>query len=125
MEKLAVFELSGFLLAIPISYIMARVIRNRSKPGYRDEIDSDYLREWTGDPEDEFYAWLRLRNRYLQQDSPPGYSRYVNQKMDSLTKRDMLSVYSVNRNGQVILTNSSFKPEKDNGGELNREDPFF
>ncbi len=111
METLAVIEIITIVLAIPLSYLMAHYFKKISANDYRDQIDSDYLREWNGESDDEYYAWIRIRHRYINQDSPGNYFRYIDGKMGEITKRGMLSTFSISKGGDIVPTNS-FK-EKD------------
>lgn len=102
MIEYAIFELAAVILAVPFSYFMARVVKYYSRPGYREEIDSDFHREWNGRPEDEYYAWLRLRRSYLQHDVPPKHLEHIKMRIESVNKRGHLSNLCVNQNGRVL-----------------------
>lgn len=111
----AIFEVVAVVLAIPFSYMLSRVVKHYSKPNYRNEIDSDFLREWNGKPEDEYYAWIRLLRQYRDQDSPKGHFRHIKQRLSLLNKRDMLSGMSVDDKGRVV--DSSGLRQKPGGSE--------
>ncbi|MCC5912875.1 MAG: hypothetical protein JJU46_00750 [Balneolaceae bacterium] len=98
----AIFEVVAVVLAIPMSYFLSRIVKHYSKPGYRNEIDSDFLREWNGKPEDEYYAWIRLLRRYRKQDSPKEHYSHIKMKISMLSRRDMLSGMSVTEKGDVV-----------------------
>lgn len=100
--ELAVIEFLFLLLALPLSYGMARWMIYVSKPDFRDDIQSQFLCEWNGQPDDEYYAWMRLRNRYRYLDSLPKHLIYIQQQMNSCHKRDMLSGYSVGEMGEIV-----------------------
>ncbi|MDX1592493.1 MAG: hypothetical protein R3283_11040, partial [Balneolaceae bacterium] len=82
-------------------YGMAYWMRYLSAPDYRDDIQSEFLREWSGEPEDEYYAWIRLRNRYRKRDSLPKHLHYIQGKIDHADMRQMLSGSSVDEFGIV------------------------
>lgn len=107
MITLAIFELFAIILAIPMSYLLAYIVKQISEPDYKNDIDSDFLREWSGEPEDEYYAWLRLRWRYRNQDSPPKHLQYIHNRIKMLKKRDLLSVYGVTEKGKIIKSSDS------------------
>jgi hypothetical protein len=113
MTELAIFEIFIVLLAIPFSYFLAMVVKKSSASGYKNDIDSDFLREWNGKPEDEYYAWLRLRKRYRNQDSPPNHFRHIEEKINQVNKMAHLSTMGVTEKGELIsyrkLDNSSSK----------------
>ena len=101
MIRFALFEILLLMMALPLSYAMAYWMRELSKPDFRDDIQSEFLREWSGDPDDEYYAWLRLRNRYMQRDSLPKHILYIQDQIGTANKRAMLSGFSVNEKGNV------------------------
>ena len=101
MLNYAIFELAAVILAVPMSYLMARIVMHYSKPDYRNEIDTEFQKEWNGRPDDEFYAWIRLRMKYLQEDCPPKYLKHIKERISSVNKRDHLSNISVNSEGSI------------------------
>ena len=101
MIQLAIIEIILLMMALPLSYAMAYWMRELSKPDFRDDIQSEFLREWNGEPDDEYYAWLRLRNRYRQRDSLPKHLHYIHNQIGKANKRAMLSGFSVNEEGTV------------------------
>lgn len=101
MVNYAIFELVAVILAVPFSYFMARLVKYYSRPNYRNEVDTDFQKEWNGKPEDEFEAWLRLRRKYLRQDVPGKYLDHIRMRMSSVNKRDHLSNISVSENGEL------------------------
>jgi hypothetical protein len=113
MITFAIFELFAIILAIPMSYLLACIVKQISKPGYRNDIDSDFLREWSGEPEDEYYAWLRLRRRYRNQDSPPKHFHHIQNRIKMLKKRDLLSEYGVTERGKIIKFSDSNHTDSD------------
>jgi hypothetical protein len=99
--QLAVFEILLLVLVLPLSYGMAYWMRYLSEPDYRDDIQSEFLREWNGEPDDEYYAWIRLRNRYRNRDSLPKHLHYIEDKIKNADKRPMLSGSSMDEFGNV------------------------
>lgn len=101
MPQHAVFELFAIVLAIPLSYLLAVFVKRLSEPGYKEDIQSDFLREWNGKPEDEYYAWIRLRERYRHMDMLPKHFTYIKQQLAMINKRSHLSDYSVSESGAI------------------------
>jgi len=101
MINYAIFEIVAVILAIPMSYAMARVVQYYSRPNYRNDIDTDFQKEWNGKPEDEYYAWIRVRRRYLYQDSPAKHLRHINERLASVNKRSNLSNVLVDDKGEL------------------------
>lgn len=103
MTEHAIFELVAVILAVPMSYLMARIVMYYSRPNYRNEIDTEFQKEWNGRPDDEYYAWVRLRRRYLQEDCPPKHLKHIKERMSSVNKRDNLSNISINSKGAIVF----------------------
>lgn len=101
MMNYAIFELVAVILAVPFSYLMARLVKYYSRPNYRNEVDTDFQKEWNGKPDDEYEAWLRLRRKYLMQDVPAKYLDHIKMRLSSVNKRDHLSNVSVGENGTL------------------------
>ena len=114
MIQLAVFEIILLMMTLPLSYAMAYWMRELSKPDFRDDIQSEFLREWSGEPDDEYYAWLRLRHRYRQRDSLPKHLLYIQDQINKANKRAMLSGFSVNERGNV---KENLRTDTDKSGE--------
>jgi len=112
MADNAIFELVAVILAVPLSYLMARIVMYYSRPGYRNDIDTEFQREWNGRPEDEFYAWVRLRRRYIQEDCPPKFLKHIKIRMNAVNKRDNLSNIAVNDKGAIEFADGE-KPFSD------------
>jgi|AntRauTorcE11897_2_1112592.scaffolds.fasta_scaffold01515_10 hypothetical protein len=103
MTDYAIFELVAVILAVPFSYLMARLVKYYSRPNYRNDVDTDFQKEWNGKPDDEYEAWLRLRHKYLRQDVPGKYIDHIRMRLSSVNKRDHLSNMSVSENGDLYL----------------------
>ncbi|MFO7845042.1 MAG: hypothetical protein R6V27_00665 [Balneolaceae bacterium] len=116
MLNYAIFELVAVIFAVPLSYLMARLVKYYSRPGYREEVDSDFHKEWNGRPEDEYYAWIRLRHKYLRQDVPDKYLSHIHMRISSVNKRDHLSNTAVGENG-LIETNEETPPSTKEGSD--------
>lgn len=118
MMNYAIFELVAVVLAVPFSYLMARLVKYYSRPNYRNEVDTDFQKEWNGKPEDEYEAWIRLRNNYLRQDIPSKYLKHIEMRLSSVNKRDHLSNISVGEDGQ-LYTGGRKNPTKSSENDSN------
>jgi len=103
MMTYAIFELAAVILAVPFSYLLARLVKYYSRPNYRNEVDTDFQKEWNGKPEDEYEAWIRLRYTYLRQDVPGKYLDHIRMRLSSVNKRDHLSNMSVSEKGSLYI----------------------
>ncbi|WP_340106426.1 hypothetical protein [Rhodohalobacter sp. 8-1] len=116
MTNYAIFELVAVILAVPFSYLMAKLVKYYSRPNYRNEVDTDFQKEWNGKPEDEYEAWLRLRRKYLRQDVPGKYLDHIRMRMSSLNKREHLSNLSVSENGELYTGGDKDSPKSSETG---------
>ncbi|HKL14883.1 MAG TPA: hypothetical protein VJ915_04570 [Balneolaceae bacterium] len=105
MMDYAIFELVAVILAVPFSYLMAKLVKYYSRPNYRNEVDTDFQKEWNGRPDDEYEAWIRLRRKYLRQDVPGKYLDHIKMRLSAVNKRDHLSNLSVNEKGDIYRGN--------------------
>ena len=99
MIELAVFELLLLLFALPLSYILAKFFKKHNTSVYKTEIDQMFHKFWNGKPEYELYAWQMVRRHYLGQDTPKKYMKYINNKILSLNRRDILSQFYIDEKG--------------------------
>jgi len=118
MIEYAIFELVAVMLAIPFSYLMSRLVKYFSRPNYRNEVDTDFQKEWNGRPDDEYEAWLRLRRKYLRQDVPVKYLQHIKMRLSSVNKRDHLSNVSVGENG-TLCSGGQKDSSKNSESDLN------
>jgi len=118
MMNYAIFELVAVILAVPFSYLMARLVKYYSRPNYRNEVDTDFQKEWNGRPDDEYEAWLRLRRKYLRQDVPGKYLQHIKMRLSSVNKRDHLSNVSVGENG-ILYSGGQKDSSKNSESDLN------
>lgn len=118
MNNYAIFELVAVILAVPFSYLMARLVKYYSRPNYRNDVDTDFQKEWNGKPDDEYEAWLRLRRRYLRQDVPGKYLDHIRMRISSVNKRNHLSNLSVSEQGTLYRAGEK-DSSKNSGTDLN------
>jgi len=100
--EIAIFELIALFLTLPVSYLLAYYFRNHSKPGYKDELQRLFTKNWNGNSEDELYAWLRVK-RLIP--NTPGNSKrhsYIDKKLGELNKNNLYGSVKVNQYGEFI-----------------------
>lgn len=100
MTSFAIYELVGFILALPLSYAMAYFARKYSKHTYKDETDRLFAAIWNGEEEDELNAWLRVKQIFLQKKAPKKM-RYIQRKIDSLNKQSIYGDQYVTEKGEI------------------------
>lgn len=101
--SLAIYEILGFILALPLSYAMARLARKYSKHTYKDELDNLFMAFWSGKEEDELYAWLRVK-QIFQHKKAPDRMKYIQKKISELNKKELYSSTFVDGKGEIQLT---------------------
>lgn len=116
MTHYAIFELVAVILAIPFSYFMAQLVKYYSRPNYKNDVDTDFQKEWNGKPEDEYEAWLRLRRKYIRQDVPGKYLDHIQMRLSGVNKRDHLSNTSVNERGDLYRGGEKDSPKRSETG---------
>ncbi|MFN1833722.1 hypothetical protein AB2B38_000560 [Balneola sp. MJW-20] len=97
----AIYEILGFVLALPLSYAMAYLARKYSKQTYKDEMDRLFSAYWSGKEEDAMYAWLRVR-QLLSSRRDEKKIRYIDKKISELNKNEIYGSSSVNEKGEVV-----------------------
>lgn len=96
----AIYEILGFILALPLSYAMAALAKKYSVQSYKDEIDRLFTAYWNGNDEDELYAWLRVR-QLLSGTKDEKKLQYIDKKIKELNKNKIYGSASVNEKGEV------------------------
>lgn len=98
----AIYEIVGLILAIPLSYGLARLVRFWSGRSWLDEVDEVFQRNWNGRPEDELYAWMKTRNDFQ---SRPGrrtrQKKYIEEEISRINRRKLYSEFLVSEEGVV------------------------
>lgn len=107
MAQLALFELLLILFAVPLSYILATFFKKYNASTYKNEIDHMFHKFWNGKPEYELYAWQMVRKLYFELDTPKKYMKYIDNKIISLNRRDILSQYYLDKKGKIKAVDQS------------------
>ena len=100
MASFAIYEIIGFLLALPLSYAMAWVARKYSRDTYKDELERLFSAIWNGSEEDELNTWLKVKLIYKDKKAPKKIS-YIHKKIEELNKQKLYSKSTVDEKGQI------------------------
>jgi len=100
MTSFAIYEFIGLILALPLSYAMARLAKRYSYATYKDEVDRLYSGIWNGEEEDELNAWLKVYSIYVNKKAPKK-KKYVLNQIDSLNKQKFYSSTLVDEKGKL------------------------
>lgn len=99
---LAIYEFGALLLAVPLSYLMAKWIKTLRGPSWEDEVNATFQKHWSGKPEDELYAWMKARNEF--QSFRRGKKKHlhrIEQEIKYINRRKIYSEKSVTEEGII------------------------
>ena len=100
--EIAIFELVALLIAIPLSYVLAYAVKRLTSNTYEDEVLKLFSLYWNGQPEDEMYAWMKVRSVLESREDAHKKVQYVNQKIDRLNKQPLYGSWEVNSEGDLL-----------------------
>lgn len=105
---LAFFEIAAMLIVIPLSYVLAYLVKRFTADTYEDEVLKLFGFYWNGEPEDEVYAWMKVRSILREREGSQKKVHYVNQKINQMNKQALYGSWQVNGEGE-LLTDGHFK----------------
>lgn len=100
--QLAFFEFFALLIAIPLSYVLAYLVKRFSANSYEAEVLKLFSFYWNGEPEDEIYAWMKVRSILKDREDSRKKIHYVNRKIESLNKQPLYGTWKVNGKGELL-----------------------
>lgn len=100
--NLAIFELVALLIVIPLSYVLAFFVKRFTANTYEDEVLKLFSFYWNGEPEDEIYAWMKVRYVLEHREEAKKKIQYVNQKINNLNKQPLYGSLKVNNKGELL-----------------------
>ena len=106
MTSFAIYELIGFILALPLSYGMAYFARKYSRDTYKDELHRLYSAVWNGEEEDELNAWLKEKQIFLDKKAPKK-KKYIQKRINELNKQNLYSNTLVDEKGRLKVSERS------------------
>lgn len=98
----AIFEIVALLIVIPLSYVFAYLIKRFGVNTYEDELLKLFSFYWNGEPEDEIYAWMKVRSVLQNREDAKKKVQYVNQKIERINKQPLYGSWEVNSRGELI-----------------------
>lgn len=108
----AIYEIIGFILALPLSYAMAKLAKIYSNPTYKDELNNLFMAYWNGEEEDELYAWLKVRQTVNPKQSSRK-DKYIQRKIRDLNKKGLYSQVSIRKDGEITGLEKELKNENE------------
>lgn len=98
-----VFELLGLLIALPVSYLLAYWFKKTGYIKYQDELDKLFLLNWNGQPEDEMYAWFKVRSYINESQANSRKLRYIEKKIREVNKNHLYSKTRISIDGEILI----------------------
>lgn len=98
----AIFEIVALLIVIPLSYILAYLVKRFTADTYEDELLKLFGLYWNGEPEDEIYAWMKVRMILMNREENKKKVRYVNQKIERINKQSLYGTWEVTSKGELL-----------------------
>lgn len=102
MDVTAVVLILFLIVIIPAKYFASRFRKVLKQHRYDEELGIIFLWFWDGTPEDELYAWYKVRTVLKRREGERNKVEHVDQKIASLNKKRMLGSHSVNRSGELV-----------------------
>ena len=100
--EFAIYEIFALILAIPMSYGLAKLAKYWSSKSWLDEVDQVFQSNWNGRPEDELYAWMKTRNVFENRPGRrPRQRNYIERQINFVNRRKLYSEVTVNDEGIV------------------------
>jgi hypothetical protein len=103
MTSFAIYEIIGFIIALPLSYLLAYLSKKYTYSTYKDELEKLFQVFWNGEKEDELNAWLKVRNLIPQSDVKDKRVIFINRKIKKLNRSNIYSETSINEKGEVRI----------------------
>lgn len=101
-SQIAIFIAYALFLTIPLSFLLARVAKIMQRNSYENELKMLFNLYWDHSPEDELYAWYKVRHILLQREEKSKRIHYVNRKIAEFNKQQLYGNMSVTKDGKLI-----------------------
>lgn len=95
------------ILSIAVVFIAYKMVKLQKRESFKDELDFHFRQVWSGREEEKLYAWYHIKLHLLKYGTSEKEYRYVEQKIDELDKKPMLSKYDVDESGNIEKSVSS------------------
>lgn len=102
----ASLSLIAAVFAIPLSYLIIKLIKESELYSWQDDIEVLFLKKWSEKPEDELYTWLRVRMEYSRTEENGRELRFIERKIKQLNPVSHCSDVYVDCDGSLVDTKS-------------------
>lgn len=103
--QIAIYELVAVILALPLSYLLAYVIKRWAYKftAYQNEIDRLFVTFWNGHPEDEYNAWLKVRRTMLNASPSKKQMKYIDKNLRKVNRNHYISGSYIGDDGEITM----------------------
>ena len=103
--QIAIYELVAVILALPLSYLLAYVIKRWAYKftAYQNEIDRLFVTFWNGRPEDEYNAWLKVRRTMLNASPSKKQMKYIDKNLRKVNRNHYISGSYIGDDGKITM----------------------
>lgn len=96
------FKLVALLILIPLGYVLAYFVKRFTANSYEEELFKLFSFYWNGEPEDEIYAWMKVRSVLENREEAEKKIQYVNRKISSYNRESLCGSLKVDSNGELL-----------------------
>lgn len=100
--QLALFEIAALLIVIPLSYVFAYLVKLFTADRHEEEVVKLFSFYWNGEPEDEIYAWMKVRSILREREDSQKKIHYVNRKIAHMNKQSLYGSWQVSGEGELL-----------------------
>lgn len=98
----AFFFFAMLALVVAVRYLRDRFSKAVRESRLEDELNQIFLWFWDGSPEDELYAWYKVRSVLRQREGIDRRVDYVDHKIQEFNKQSMHGRFVVNESGELV-----------------------
>ena len=102
ISSIVVFVSLALLMTMAGSYLFAYMAKRIKRNCYEDDVKKLFYLYWNQSPEDELYAWYKVRYILRQREVKDYKIQFVEQKIAHLNKQKLYGNMSVSEEGQLI-----------------------
>lgn len=96
------YELAAFLIIVPLSYALSRVVKLIQRNSYEDDVRTLFYLYWNGKAEDELYAWYKVRQILTERNGQNTKLQFVDRKISEINKQELYGNMSVTESGHLL-----------------------
>lgn len=102
MSIQTLYQIGALVSLIPFGFIVYEIIQERRTMKRKEELNRLFRHYWSGKPEDELYAWYRVRMYLRRYDATSEKMTWVEQKIESLDTEHIKSRIYIGARGEMV-----------------------